>query len=370
MTLVQIVPRLPPSISGLGDYALSLARRLSSGFGIRTHFIVGDDSWRGEESIEGFSVSRMTMRSAGALCFELESVAGVDTILLHYVGYGYARRGCPCWLIAGLRQWRRGAAGASRPRLVTMFHETFAGGSPLTSAFWLSPAQKRLVTLLARWSDHCVTNTESSATLLERLSCDRHKTVQILPVFSNVGELKRPLPLINRPRKMVVFGTSGRRIEVYKRSQALVNQLCRQFEIDEIFDVGSPISRDGFDALCVRVTPLGELPGAEISELLSKALIGLLDYPETLLGKSGIFASYCAHGLLPVIATYGPARQADGLEAGKHYRPSRFGTEDLSLACAQTIADNAFSWYQTHNLDRHSELFASFLTVTGEMLIA
>jgi hypothetical protein len=369
MTLVQIVPRLPPSISGLGDYALSLARRLSGEFGIRTHFIVGDDSWTGEKSIEGFSISRMT-RSAGALFSELENMAGMDAVLLHYVGYGYARRGCPYWLIAGLRQWKSSEAASARGPLVTMFHETFASGSLLTSAFWLSPAQKKLASLLARLSDHCVTNMESSAARIKLLSGDKHEMVQVLPVFSNVGELKRPLPLINRPRKMVVFGTSGRRIEVYKRSQALVNQLCRQFEIDEIFDVGSPISTEGFDAPSVRVTSLGELPGAEISGLLSESVIGLLDYPETILGKSGIFAAYCAHGLLPVVATYGPARQTDGLEPGKNYWPSRFRTEDLTLADAQTIADNAFSWYQTHNLDRHSQLFASLLIAEREMLIA
>jgi hypothetical protein len=369
MTLVQIVPRLPPSINGLGDYALSLARRLRSEFGIRTHFIVGDDSWDGADSIEGFGVSRIRGRSARALCSELVEHSGADdAVLLHYVGYGYARRGCPYWLIAGLRQWK--SAAAERSRLITMFHETFAGGSPWTSAFWLSPAQKRLVALLAQLSDRCVTSMESSASRIERLGGGRHKAVQVLPVFSTVGELRRPAPLVNRPRKMTVFGTSGRRAEVYKRAKAVVLQLCRQFEVDEIFDVGRSVSTNGFEAAGVRVTALGELPGERVSELLSESLIGLLDYPESLLAKSSIFAAYSAHGVLPVVAAYGGERQADGLEAGVNYWPTRFNAEELTLATGQTIADNAFSWYQTHNLAEHSQLFASCLTNAPEMVVA
>jgi hypothetical protein len=37
----QIIPRLPPAIDGVGDYALSLARQLRHDYDIDTHFIIG-----------------------------------------------------------------------------------------------------------------------------------------------------------------------------------------------------------------------------------------------------------------------------------------------------------------------------------------
>ena len=53
MIIIQIVPRLPPSVDGLGDYALSLAFQMRQDFGIETHFIVGDQKWVGDAHIEG-----------------------------------------------------------------------------------------------------------------------------------------------------------------------------------------------------------------------------------------------------------------------------------------------------------------------------
>jgi len=48
MNIIQIVPRLPPVIDGVGDYALNLARQLPKDFNIQTHFIVGSSTWKGQ----------------------------------------------------------------------------------------------------------------------------------------------------------------------------------------------------------------------------------------------------------------------------------------------------------------------------------
>jgi hypothetical protein len=367
MEIIQIVPRLPPAISGLGDYALSLARQLYDELGIETRFIVGDNSWRGEASVGGFNVTKVESLSASHLTTKLAEVRGTSAALLHYVGYGYARRGCPFWLVDGLRQWKQGGQQRS---LMTMFHETHASGQPWTSSFWLSPVQKMLVARLAQVSDHCLTNRESSAELVRKLSRDKHSQVEVLPVFSNVGELKQPSSLTERPRKMIVFGTKGRRLQVYQRSREILGQLCSHLGIDEVFDVGCPLDLDFSIAKNVRVTILGELPGEAVSQLLSNSIAGFLDYPEALLSKSGIFAAYCAHRVLPIIATYGEAEGTDGLEAGTHYWLSNFSIEDLTAETSQQIADNAFRWYQTHNLPKHSEVFASYLMSERETLVA
>ena len=52
LEIVQIVPRLPPSISGVGDYAYLLARELRATHDIHTHFIVCDPFWEGAENVE------------------------------------------------------------------------------------------------------------------------------------------------------------------------------------------------------------------------------------------------------------------------------------------------------------------------------
>jgi hypothetical protein len=56
-----------------------------------------------------------------------------DRVLLHFSGYGYARRGLCRWLVDGLTRWK--AAGAQR-RVVTMFHEVYASGPIWRSSFW------------------------------------------------------------------------------------------------------------------------------------------------------------------------------------------------------------------------------------------
>ena len=45
------VPRLPPAIDGVGDYALNLARQLRKDFNIQTHFIVGNSTWKCAENL-------------------------------------------------------------------------------------------------------------------------------------------------------------------------------------------------------------------------------------------------------------------------------------------------------------------------------
>jgi hypothetical protein len=96
-------------------------------------------------------------RSSEALLSSLDLCAQFDTLLLHYVGYGYAKRGCPLWLVAALRQWRQ--AKSSR-RLVTMFHEVYASSNrPWNSQFWTSSTQKKIATDLVNCSDLVMTRS-------------------------------------------------------------------------------------------------------------------------------------------------------------------------------------------------------------------
>jgi hypothetical protein len=359
--VVSIIPRLPPVIDGIGDYALSLARALREQVGVETSFIVGDPTWAGPESVAGFAVRRLTARGVGTLLKILPSERHA-TLLLHYECYGYAKRGCPLWLVEALRRWR--CDGGSK--LVTMFHELYARGPVWSSSFWLSPVQRNLAARLARMSDGCMTSIEAYSDRLLGLGARRHAQSSSLPVFSSVGEPNSlPSPLAQRRRRLIVFGTYGRRAEVYGRSAQHLRRVCRALQIEEVVDIGKPLGRSAIPNLGAPVVTLGEVSGAGVSEALADSVAGVIDYPARMLGKSTIFAAYCAYRLIPVVAAYGDSLRTDGLEPNKHYRLIDDG-EKLNLSTGQAIADNAYEWYQAHNLSVHAKTVASRLAPKSE----
>jgi hypothetical protein len=361
--IISIVPRLPPAVDGLGDYGLNLARQLRQDFGLLTDFIVGDPNWAGEASIEEFVIKPLTAHSIVALLDLLANEQlSSTTVLLHYVGYGYAKRGCPVWLVESLERWKR---VASNRRLVTMFHELYANGPVWTSAFWTSPLQKNLAQRLAVLSDYCFTSKQGYAEILDRLSQGKHVKIPTLPVFSNVGEPEDTPPLVERPRRLVVFGGCGPRSRVYERSRLALERTCRDLEIEEILDIGPSL---GFEIGSVRgtsVVSLGVKTPGEISSLLSSSVAGFFDYSTEYLAKSTIFAAYCAHKAIPIGVFY-KGQNVDGLEAGKHYLVADRHQGSMDLIAGQAIADNANAWYQTHQLSVQAHAFATCLMADNE----
>jgi hypothetical protein len=354
MKLIAIVPRIPPVVDGVGDYALSLARLLRDNVGLTTQFIVTDSNWTGADQVEGFEVRHLSSHSSDDLLNLLERDSSADArALLHYEGYGYATRGCPVWLVNAIERWRRASSERS---LVTMFHELYATGPPWTSSFWLSPLQKNLATRLARVSDQCMTSLERYARLVQEMS---GKPATSLPVFSSIGEPQLTLPLNERRRRLVVFGTRGRRIEVYRRSAADLNRICRRLGIEEIVDIGRSVDFNIESVVDAAVLRCGELPGSEVSEVLLDAVAGIIDYPASMLGKSTIFAAYCSHRVIPIVANYSDPTPAEGLERDRHYWLTDVESESLNLATGQVLADNALAWYQAHSLSAHARTLAA-----------
>ena len=365
MDLTAIVPRLPPVVDGVGDYALCLARLLRDNVGITTRFIVTDPAWIGPDKVDGFEVRHMSSHSTDELLNLLahysktgDSSAG-EQVLLHYEGYGYATRGCPFWLVEALERWRH---ASDKRVLVTMFHELYAKGPPWTSSFWLSRVQKNLTVRLARLSDRWLTSLERYARVVQKMSGKELSEPHHLAVFSSIGEPQSAAPLNERRRRLVVFGTRGRRIEVYKKSAADLNRICGALRIEEIVDIGRVVDFDIARVLDVPVVTCGELPGSEVSDVLLDSVAGVIDYPASMLGKSTIFAAYCSHRMIPIVANYGDGRPADGLEAGTHYWLSGVARERVSMASGQLMADRAFEWYQAHSLSAHARRLASCLT--------
>ena len=263
--VIQIVPRLPPPRGGR-ELRLALAGALRDRRGVAGRFAA-------------------VAASPAALG---ETLAGADLpVLLHYAGYGYQPRGCPTWLVGDLRDWKRREGG----RLVTVFHEVYAGGPPWRSSFWLSPLQRRLAAELARLSDGMVTSLETTP------APDRivpEKKAEVLPVFSTVGEPAAVPLLAERRRRLVVFGGPGARGRAYGLLAAQLTAACRTLGV-EIRDVGPVVLAVPAAVLAKhrpgrsQVRRLGEMAAGELSGLLLGSLAGFSTYPAPFLGKSTVF---------------------------------------------------------------------------------
>lgn len=344
MELVQIVPALPPALNGVGDYATLLAGELRAAHGVKSRFAVGDPAWRGSG---GGDAETVRARSAG----ELERLLpdGAGNVLLHYVGYGYATRGCPFWLADGLERWKRREA---RGRLIVLFHETYATGPVWSSAFWTSPAQQSIAKRLARLADARQMTTTVAADELRAVLREPLSGLRIVPVFSNLGEPAGLTPLAQRRRQMIIFGSRSWRAEAYTRDLPDLCDVCRRLEIERIIDIGAPCGVDpNAVKLPVPVVATGPLSAAEASARFAESFAGFFNYPVPFLAKSGIFAAYCAHRLLPVTWARNRGPNGDGLVANTHFlaAPGAAPHDNDAIAAA------AHTWYAGHRLAVHAE---------------
>lgn len=342
--ILQIVPFLPPSMSGVGDYALILAQGLRERSGIQTTFAVSH--WDAETGvkIDGFPIVYLEHTFPKLL----DLLRSFDAVLLSYVGYGYEKRGCPLWLKQGLVAWKKECPGSF---LLTFFHELYAFGKPWQSSFWTHPLQKSICRSIARLSNEVVTNRIASAEILGKMrGC---KDVRHLPVFSNVGEPPELLPFKSRKRRLVLFGGEGWRRTALGQDCEALKAACRHCEITEAVEIGP--GSTGIPVLGMEWRQLGPLPAAEVSGWLSSSLVGFLCYESSYLEKSGIFAAYAAHGLVPVLPDRCDYPNTLGLGKGRHFLTA--GTERFDEDTLRAISANVFAWYQSHSIPRQIEMF-------------
>jgi hypothetical protein len=361
-TILSIVPRLPPAIDGVGDYAWLLSQKLADRHQISTQFITCDPI---ESAIEDPSQIQLSQRSADALLTILDKFDNIDTLLLQYVGYGYAKRGCPLWLLTALTKWRK--ARSSR-RLVIMFHEVYASSKlPWSSQFWTAPIQKQIAQDLINLCDRVITNSQIFANTISKLSSRHDGKISILPIFSNVGECSAPIPLKERNPWLVTFGNSGFRKSIYTNSLERVTSICQQLGIEEIYDIGHNSAEIVRQIPGVKVNPMGILPAPKISQIFSMAQVGFINYPIPYIAKSGIFAAYASHQICSVFDLHNLGDNQDGIGLNEHYWAGGEVGASIDLELAQSIANNAYQWYDRHNLDRSTDYIATLLNTVNTL---
>jgi hypothetical protein len=298
--ILQIIPRAPGSLDGVGDYALNLARGLLAQHDLRTVFAVAQES--SAEAKDGFQIVSGLDQSAAA-----NSLAErCDHIVLHYVNYGYQARGVPFSLSSFLRRARRN----NRGRLLTIFHELYASGPPWTSMFWLQPLQKKIAREIARLSDGTVVSNETIHAQLQKLAPG--VCASILPVSSNFGEPSlSPSQLIDRdPHRWAICGGTALVARSLQTFRAIQTRIPAAFSARELFVLGgtdNPTVRATLSALSgLRIDYLPAVDRAEASQILSTCSFAWLDYfhrrdvPTNAILKSTAFAACCAHGVIAV----------------------------------------------------------------------
>ncbi|MBE9011124.1 glycosyltransferase family 1 protein [Pseudanabaenaceae cyanobacterium LEGE 13415] len=352
--IVMIVPKLPPAIDGIGDYGFNLAKQLYQDFGWKTRFIVGTPESQDEIEGDFFQTTIVQTRSQTALLKLLP--APPATVLLQYAGHGYAKRGCPVWLVNALEQWCH-----SGGTLVTMFHELYATRPLLSSAILTQHLQRHLALQLMKFSDRILTNRSAYAEKICRFS---KKQSLSMPVFSNVGECLAPKPFKTRSRNLVIFGSSNARQQIYQQSGFHLERICRELQIETIIDIGKELS--------IELNPLGMIPiqtfgvqcAEQISQVLNDAIAGVVCYPANYLAKSGIFAAYCSHGVLPIVVSK-RVQEQDGLRVNQQYVLMQEALPNFPEA----IATAAQTWYQSHSLRTQAHSFAQCLQALNLSLI-
>lgn len=325
--ILQVVPRRPPPAEPLFQVATRLVAEFRRPGGLQVDTVAAADGWTD-------LFDRAGELSAG------------DALLVHYVGYGYARRGAPLRFSRALQRWRHAVRGRI---LLVHFHEVAAFGPPWRSSFWLRPLQ----ILAARRLDRAATR---SMTSLDRFAADLRRDeigtpLQILPIFSPIGEPSDVVPLCQRAPRLVLFGSPAARAQIWAEARAELEAAVNSLGVTSIVEIGSqPVGPDA--VFRARVSRVGELSDADTSRILSESLGAFFDYPVEYLSKSSAFAAACAHAVLPVCrARRQHSRPAEG-EGERWVAAHELESSDTELR--QRIASAARTWYSGHSVRRHA----------------
>jgi hypothetical protein len=330
-TVLQIVPQLPGSQDGIGDYAVRLAEYLRTEHGRESIFVAQP----------------------------IGSVKPSAHIILHYVNYGYHTRGLPAHLPGLVAEWKKACAG----KLLTVFHEIYASSSPWRSAFWLQSWQKSIARQIARISDACIVSSETMRDMLLRLA--PAATVSVHPVISTIGEPSFPLAQFVRrdPHRWVVFGGTHLLQRSFRSLRERMAAIPDTFVPLELFLVGGEENkvlrkeRNELSGIACHYHPATE--AAVASEILSSCCFGWIDYfhrssvPTDVILKSGSFASYCAHGIIPIFPHDGSSIALQGDRMPGPYFVAANRSSLPAPAERANIASDIHEWYRRHGSVTH-----------------
>jgi hypothetical protein len=347
-TVLQIVPKIPGTFDGVGDYALIVADKLRQAYGRNSIFAARE--FHSQRNVHGFAAIPLDSLD------QAESRSNFCDVILHWVNYGYQKRGVPLALLRNLRK-----LGTGRGSLVTVFHELYASAPPWRSAFWLRPLQMNICRSIAEISDACIVSSDAALAELERLASGSR--VSVHPVVSNFGEPMLDSDQFNRrnPHRWVICGGTVLVEKSIRSFRKVLNRIPAVLSPQELFVLG------GTDNPATRAI-IAELPGLrcdyqpqieaeKASRILSSCSFAWIDYfhrPDVLtsaLLKSTAFAAACAHGVVPVLPHSGSVISLHGDQL-----PGPYFVDPLNSKLPEIparIAAEIYAWYQRNASSEH-----------------
>lgn len=349
--ITHIIPDRPDSCDGLSQYACILADHLSKVSPAR--FIVLKDRKKISRNLNNKQHHIYECDYNSNKWREILSQSN-GNIVLHYSGYGYSEKGVPQWLVRDLENFKR---DEKRAKIITVFHELEACTSKLSSALLLAPIQRWLCSRLFAISNSILVTIGENYNKLARRELFKIHKARLIPICSTIGENDNCNNLEQKEPIAIVFGTLGRRLAVYSSDQVKIMHALKKLNIKKIVDIGEADQDipDYFAALPVE--KLGTLTSQEIRQQLSKASLGLIEYPGRLLGKSSIFAAYCAFNVATLL-TRENENFDDGLYADKTILTL---DSDLDQVAHLSVSERASNWYASHNISQHVAAFKEIL---------
>lgn len=340
-TILQIVPRVPGGIDGVGDYALTLAAKLRDKFGCETVFVTPDAS------------SPSTVRSFEVLPVDRLAAQEADRVILHYVNYGYQKRGVPFRLLSILRRLRQRHPGP----LLTIFHELYASGPPWSSAFWLKPLQIRLAKSVARLPDECIVSNENFVRELRRLVPDAR--VHLHPVPSGLEEpsLSREQIVHRDPHRWVIVGGTALSERSLRSFVDAIRDIPDSVAPHELLVLGgheNRVTRSLLASLAIESDYRPGIAAVEASEILRTCSFTWFNYfhrPDietAVVLKSSAYGSVCAHGVIPVFPHRGSPISVEGDRLPGPFFVSHGETDVPTAGNRAVVAQSIYDWYQRH----------------------
>lgn len=334
---------MPGGLDGVGDYALTIATKLRDKFGFSTVFATPSTS--SLTTIREFAVHPLDRLPDRPDTF--------NHALLHYVNYGYQKRGVPFGLLSTLRRMRRGPHG----RLLTVFHELYASGPPWRSEFWLRPFQIHLTKAIAELSDECIVSSDNYLRELNRLVPDAQ--IRLHPTPSGLEEpslSKEQIGNRDSHRWAVIGGTvlSERSLRSFARA---IHRIPESIAPQTLFVLGgneNAATRSLLSDLGIRSDYRPRIPASEASEILKTCSFAWIDYfhrrdvETSVVLKSSAFAAACAHAIIPVFPHRGTPISIDADRLPGPFFVESNGCEVPNAEDRPKIATNIYDWYQRH----------------------
>lgn len=352
MMLIHILPHRAQTPDGIGDFATILAEQLQSHHGCSSIFIICNPAFATILRDDGFRniVSAKTSDSLIGILSDLQKEFSKITVLLHYSGYGFQKRGAPIWLVDALKSWKKNNQNI---QLISFVHELFALGKPWKISYWIRPVQMWCTISIAKLSDHIFSNTKNGIEWMS-IYVDKRK-ISYCPIYSTVGEPTVVTSPCNRDNVVIVFGSIADKPAFYSRRDGVVEKILLEIGCTKLIDIGRRNFEVPQDIAGIPIEAMGMLEPHEVSTIMQNSKFGIIPqipYDFEYLCKSTIFAAYAAHGVVPIVVGTSLAMQSDlsDLMPSEHFLGHALRDKQFAYDSARylNIQNNICKWYERH----------------------